>query len=105
MSTLTQDGAVVLRLEDSLDKEHAAEHAKGIATALGQVGAGGVLRIESPFPEGPDACGLAVLIAAGHEARSRSVELHLSLPRALSELVDDLRLGKHAVVEVLEVQP
>jgi ABC-type transporter Mla MlaB component len=102
MSTPTKNGALVLRL-DSLNKDNAAARAEAIVAALGQ--AAGVLRIELSGLEGPDAAGLAVLIAASNEARSRSLELQLGLPKELSELAEDLRLGKLAVVESLEVLP
>lgn len=102
MSTSTKNGALVLRL-DSLNKDNAAVQAEAIAAALGE--ARGMLRIELPDVEGPDATGLAVLIAVSNEARSRSVELRVGLPKELSEFAEDLRLGKLAVVESLEVLP
>ncbi len=102
MSTTTKNGALVLRL-DSLNKENASAHAAAIGAALGE--APGVLRIELPCAEGPDTAGLAVLIAASAEARARSVELRLGLPKELSEFAEDLRLGKLAALESLEVLP
>ncbi len=102
MSTSTKNGALVLRL-DSLNKDNAEVQAEAIAAALGETS--GALRIELPDVEGPDAAGLAVLIGVSNEARSRSVELRVGLPKELSEFADDLRLGKLAVVESLEVLP
>ena len=102
MSTSNKNGALVLRLDQPLNKEHSAAHAVEISAALGEAGACGALRIELHGAESPDASGLAVLIAAANEARSRSVDLRLSLPGELSEFVEDLRLGKLAALETPE---
>jgi anti-anti-sigma regulatory factor len=103
MSTFTKNGALVLSLDQPFNKEHSAAHAKEIATALGEAEATGVLKIELHSAESPDASGLAVLIAASNEARSRSVELRLGLPQKLAEIAEDLRFGKLAVLETPEV--
>lgn len=102
MSIPKQDGAFLLRLEQPLTKEHATAHADAIANALEEVTDGSALRLVIPSPEGPDATGLAVLLAAAKECRTRSVELHLRLPKELAELAEDLRLAKHAVLEITE---
>jgi len=105
MSIPKQDGAFLLRLEQPLTKEHATEHADAIANALEEISAGSALRLVIPLPEGPDASGLAVLLATANECRARSVELHLRLPKELSELAENLRLAKHAVLEITEGAP
>lgn len=105
MSMAKKDGAVVLRLEKPLVRVHAEEHAAAIAAAIEEAGAGGVVRVEIPFPEGPDAGGLAVLMAASGECRAQSVELRVGLPLELSEFAEDLRLSKLAAIEPLEVVP
>jgi hypothetical protein len=48
---------------------------------------------------------LAVLLGTANECRARSVELRLRLPKELSELAEDLRLAKHAVLEITEGAP
>jgi hypothetical protein len=103
MSIPKQDGAFLLRLEQPLTKEHATEHADAIANAMEEMTDGSALRLVIPSPEGPD--GLAVLLAAAKECRTRSVELHLRLPKELSELAEDLRLAKHAELEITEGAP
>mgnify|MGYP006293302713 FL=1 len=105
MSIPKQDGAFLLRLEQPLTKEHAAAHADTIANALEEVTDGSTLRLVIPSPESPDATGLAVLLAASKECRARSVELRLRLPKELSELAEDLRLAKHAELEITEGAP
>ena len=105
MSIPTQDGAFLLRLEQPLTKEHAAAHADAIANALEEISAGSALRLVIPSPEGPDASGLAVLLATANECRARSVELRVRLPKELSELAEDLRLAKHAELEITEGAP
>jgi hypothetical protein len=103
MSTLKQDGAFLLRSENPLTKEHADAHATAIAEALEEATAGSAIRLVLPSTEGPDASGLAVLLAAAQECRARSVELRLHIPKELSDLAEDLRLSKHAVIEISEV--
>ncbi len=105
MSIPKQDGAFLVRLEQPLTKEHAAAHADTIANALEEVTDGSALRLVIPSPESPDATGLAVLLAASKECRARSVELRLRLPKELSELAEDLRLAKHAELEITEGAP
>jgi ABC-type transporter Mla MlaB component len=105
MSIPKQDGAFLLRLEQPLTKDNAAAHAEAIANALEEVTNGSALRLVTPSPEGPDATGLAVLLATAKECRTRSVELHLRLPKELAELAEDLRLAKHAVLEITEGAP
>lgn len=102
MSSLTQDGTVLLRIEQSLTKDHAEAHAAAIATALEEVVEGRALQLVIASPEGPDAWGLAVLLAAARECRTRSVELRLCLPQGLSSLAEDLRLSRYAALEITE---
>jgi hypothetical protein len=42
-------------------------------------------------------------LAAAQECRARSVELRLHIPKELSDLAEDLRLSKHAVIQISEV--
>lgn len=100
MSIPTQDGAFLLRSENPLTKAHADAHATAIAEALEEATAGNAICLVLSSTEGPDASGLAVLLAAARECRARSVELRLHIPKELSGLAEDLRLSKHAVIEI-----
>jgi len=102
MSAARSDAAVVLRMENPLTREHVPQHSAKIAAALEGVSAGGGLCLEVPGAEGPDPSGLALLLAAAGECRSRSVELSLKVPMALFEFAEDLRLAKHLVVVIPE---
>ena len=103
MSIPTQDGAFLLRSENPLTQAHADAHATAIAEALEEATPGSAIRLVLSSTEGPDASGLAVLLAAAQECQARSVELRLHIPKELSDLAEDLRLSKHAVIEISEV--
>jgi len=99
MSTRKLDGAFLLRMENPLTKEHAGAHAADIAALLEEATPGSAIHLVLSSSDGPDATGLAVLLATAQECRARSVQLRLSLPKDLSNLAEDLRLGKLAVIE------
>ena len=105
MSLPKQDGVYLLRIEQPLTRDHSTALASALSSALAEAGSSSALRIDLASPESPDAPGLAVLLAAAKEARTRSVDLRLRLPKELSELAEDLRLAKHAAVEIKEGRP
>ncbi len=95
MKTALENGIFHLRPERPLDMAQAAE----LSESLAQVGAGDAICLDLSPHGSLDAVALAVVLATASECRERGVEFRVQFPAGAANLVADLRLARHMVLE------